>query len=66
MARYLCFIEPRLEQTGLSGDRQVLVAAAFRTSAETVNNAGGVPPKYRDHAAHVAHYLKEYAPPGKK
>ncbi|MFJ8714822.1 protein kinase [Streptomyces violaceus] len=66
MARYLCFIEPRLEQTGLSGDRQVLVAAAYRTSAKTVNNAGGVPPKYRDYADRIAHYLDEYTPPAKK
>jgi hypothetical protein len=66
MARYLCFIEPRLERTGLSGDRQVLVAAAYRTSAKTVNNAGGVPPKYRAYADRIAHYLKEYTPPGKK
>ncbi|WP_338782633.1 protein kinase [Streptomyces sp. DG1A-41] len=65
MARYLCFAEPRLE-AGLSGDRRVLVAAAYRTSYKTVNDAGGVPPKYRDYAARIAHYLKEYAPPGKK
>ncbi|MEU0245757.1 protein kinase [Streptomyces sp. NPDC006235] len=65
MARYLCFAEPRLE-TGLRGDRRVLVAAAYRTSYKSVNNAGGVPPKYRDYAARVAHYLKEYTPAAKK
>ena len=32
----------------------------------SVNNAAGVPPKYRDYAGRVAHYLKEYTPPGKK
>lgn len=66
VGRYLCFMEPRLEPSGLSGDRRVLLAAAYRTSTKVVNNAGGVPPKYRDYAARVAHYLKEYTPPGKK
>ncbi|MDO0935753.1 protein kinase [Streptomyces sp. DG2A-72] len=66
VGRYLCFMEPRLKSSGLSGDRQVLLAAAYRTSTDVVNNAGGVPPKYRDYAARVAHYLKEYTPPGKK
>ncbi|MDO0912350.1 protein kinase [Streptomyces sp. DT2A-34] len=66
VGRYLCFMEPRLNQTGLSGDRQVLLAAAYRTSTKVVNNAGGVPPQYRDYATRVAHYLKEYTPPGKR
>ncbi|MEU6255927.1 protein kinase [Streptomyces sp. NPDC047043] len=65
MGRYLCAIEPRLE-TSLPGDRRVLLAAAYRTSYKKVNAAGGVPPKYRAYAARVAHYLKEYAPSGKK
>jgi hypothetical protein len=66
VSRYLCSIEPRLKGTGLSGDRGALLAAAYRTSYKTVNNAGGVPPEYRDHAARVAHYLKEYTPPAEK
>ncbi|GHH13174.1 protein kinase domain-containing protein [Streptomyces lanatus] len=66
VSRYLCYMEPRLLEQGLSGDRQVLLAAAYRTSTKVVNNAGGVPPKYRDYAARVAHYLKEYTPPEKK
>ncbi|MFC5215409.1 protein kinase domain-containing protein [Streptomyces coerulescens] len=66
VGRYLCYMEPRLRPSGLSGDRRVLLAAAYRTSTKVVNNAGGVPPKYRDYAARVAHYLKEYTPPGKK
>lgn len=65
VGRYLCFMEPRLEQTGLTGDRRVLLAAAYRTSTKVVNAAGGVPPKYRAYATRVAHYLKEYTPPGK-
>jgi hypothetical protein len=65
VGRYLCFIEPRLDN-GLSGDRRVLIAAAYRTSTKSVNNAGGVPPKYRDYATRVAHHLKEYTPPRRK
>jgi hypothetical protein len=65
MSRYLCAIAPRL-RSGLDGDRQVLIAAAYRTSYRTVNDAGGVPPKYRAYTDRVAHYLKEYTPPGKK
>ncbi|QOV36125.1 protein kinase [Streptomyces ferrugineus] len=66
VGRYLCFMEPRLNKTGLAGDRRVLLAAAYRTSTKVVNNAGGVPPKYRDYATRVAHYLKEYTPAGKR
>ncbi|MFF4348076.1 serine/threonine protein kinase [Streptomyces sp. NPDC001530] len=65
MSRYLCAIVPRLKP-GLDGDQQVLIAAAYRTSYGKVNDAGGVPPKYRTYADRVAHYLKEYTPPGKK
>lgn len=65
MGRYLCFIAPHLK-AGLPGDERVLLAAAYRTSYSKVNDAGGVPPKYRDYCARVAHYLKEYAPAGKK
>nr|WP_325100069.1 protein kinase [Streptomyces sp. GMY02] len=63
MGRYLCFIAPNLDPS-LPGDRRVLVAAAYRTSFRKVNTAGGVPPKYRDYCARVAHYLKEYTPAG--
>ncbi|MEV0217888.1 protein kinase [Streptomyces sp. NPDC050704] len=65
MSRYLCWVAPRLD-SGLGGDRRVLIAAAYRTSYEKVNDAGGVPPQYRDYADRVAHYLKEYTPPGRK
>ncbi|GAB1327981.1 hypothetical protein ACE1SV_23200 [Streptomyces sennicomposti] len=64
MGRYLCFIAPNLDPS-LPGDRRVLVAAAYRTSFHKVNTAGGVPPKYRDYCARVAHYLKEYTPAGR-
>ncbi|MEU6809148.1 protein kinase [Streptomyces sp. NPDC046831] len=65
MGRYLCWIAPRLD-SGLPGDRRVLIALAYRTSYAKVNGAGGVPPKYRGYAGRVAHYLKEYTPPGRK
>ncbi|MDT0387344.1 protein kinase domain-containing protein [Streptomyces dubilierae] len=65
MGRYLCWIAPRLHDD-LTGDRQVLVAAAYRTSFGTVNKAGGVPPDVREYAGRVAHHLKEYAPPGRR
>ncbi|MBD0423116.1 protein kinase [Streptomyces sp. TRM S81-3] len=65
MGRYLCWITPRLD-AGLPGDRRVLIAVSYRTSYARVNDAAGVPPKYRDYADRVAHYLKKYTPPGRK
>jgi hypothetical protein len=65
MGRYLCFMDARLKP-GLPGDKRVLVAAAYRTSYAKVNATGGIPPKYRAYCARVAHYLKEYTPPGRK
>ncbi|MFJ4535703.1 protein kinase [Streptomyces tibetensis] len=65
MGRYLCWIAPRLHE-GLPGDRRVLIAAAYRTSYRTVNATGGVPPDVRTYADRVAHFLKEYAPEGRK
>ncbi|KUL39742.1 protein kinase domain-containing protein [Streptomyces regalis] len=65
VGRYLCFIEPRLK-TSLPGDRRVLIAASYRTSSKVVNEENGVPARIRDYADRVAHYLKEYTPPGKK
>ncbi|MFF9807216.1 protein kinase [Streptomyces coeruleorubidus] len=65
MGRYLCWIAPRLHGD-VPGDRRVLIAAAYRRSYRTVNKAGGVPPDVRGYADRVAHYLEEYAPPGKR
>ncbi|POX54272.1 protein kinase [Streptomyces sp. Ru71] len=65
MGRYLCYMEPLLNATGLKGDRRVLLAAAYRTSYKKVNGAGGVPPNTRAYADRVAHYLKVYTPPGR-
>ncbi|MFF7732694.1 protein kinase [Streptomyces sp. NPDC007984] len=64
MGRYLCWIAPRLHQD-LPGDRQVLIASAYRTSYRTVNATKGVPEDVRTYAGRVAHFLEEYAPPGK-
>ncbi|MGC4914535.1 protein kinase domain-containing protein [Streptomyces albogriseolus] len=65
MGRYLCWIAPRLDD-GLREDRRVLIAAAYRTSWRRVNETGGVPATYRSYADRVAHYLKEYTPPGRR
>ncbi|MFJ4278020.1 protein kinase [Streptomyces massasporeus] len=65
MGRYLCWIAPRLHE-GLPGDRQVLIASAYRTSYRTVNATKGVPPDVRGYADRVAHFLEEYAPDGRK
>ncbi|MFI1357049.1 serine/threonine protein kinase [Streptomyces sp. NPDC020898] len=65
MGRYLCWIAPRLDSQ-LPGDRRVLISAAYRMSYEKVNDAAGVPPKIQPYADRIAHYLKEYTPPGKK
>ncbi|WP_228917489.1 protein kinase [Streptomyces sp. DH20] len=65
MGRYLCWIAPRLDD-GLREDRRVLIAAAYRTSWRRVNEAEGVPAKYRSYADRVAHYLKKYTPPGRR
>ncbi|MEV7411855.1 protein kinase [Streptomyces althioticus] len=65
MGRYLCWIAPRLDGE-LREDRRVLIAAAYRTSWRRVNDAGGVPAKYRSYADRVSHYLKEYSPPGRR
>lgn len=61
VGRYLCNISPRL-WSNLPGDHQVLIAAAYRTSHQTVNKAGGVPAEYRRYADRIAHYLPVYAP----
>ncbi|MFI6806717.1 protein kinase [Streptomyces luteogriseus] len=65
MGRYLCWIAPRLHEN-LPGDRRVLIASAYRTSYRTVNATKGVPPDVRVYADRVAHFLEEYAPPGKR
>ena len=65
MGRYLCYIDGRLHPD-LKGNRQALIAVSFRTSCTVVNNWGAVPPMYLDYSTRVTHYLKEYAPRGRK
>lgn len=65
MDRYLCSMEPLL-RTSPPGDRRVMLAAAYRTSYKNVNAAGGVHAKCRAYSTRVAHYLKMYAPRGRK
>ncbi|MEU2710998.1 protein kinase [Streptomyces sp. NPDC007205] len=65
VGRYLCYIEPRLKAE-LPGDKRVLVAAAYQSSYGKVNKAGGIPPQLGAFCSRVAHFLQEYAPPGRK
>jgi serine/threonine protein kinase len=41
VGRYLCWMAPKLEE--VPGNAQENLAAAYRTSSETVRNAGGIP-----------------------
>lgn len=65
VGRYTCEIARQLWKPDvLPGDRGALVAAAYRTSVETVHEAGGVPQKHRAYGERVAKYVKEYSPEG--
>jgi len=62
---YLCRYAGALES--LPGDPRVNLAAAYRTSATTVRNAGGVPPGRPHLDAYVVRLrqaLRDYSPPG--
>jgi serine/threonine protein kinase len=61
VGRYLCYLAPRITQT-LPGERALLLAAAYRTSSETVNRAGGVRPAQRSYVRRVQEYMKLYTP----
>jgi serine/threonine protein kinase len=60
VGRFLCYLSPRLKS--VPGDPALLLAAAYRTSAATVSQAGGVPPELRAHTDRVGHFLKLYRP----
>ncbi|MFE5026798.1 protein kinase [Streptomyces sp. NPDC056656] len=65
VGRYTCEISRRLKEPAeLPGNRGVLIATGYVTSAERVNTSKGVPGKYRDFAARIEHYLKEYTAHG--
>lgn len=60
MGKLLCFQSEKL--TALNGDPGLLLAAAYRTSATSVNQAGGIPPKVKQYTDQVAHYRDLYTP----
>ena len=61
VGRYLCFLSANL--TSVPGEPALLLAAAYRTSAATVANAGGIPAELRPYTDQVAQYLQLYRPP---
>ncbi|MEV0369947.1 protein kinase [Streptomyces sp. NPDC050636] len=63
MGRYLCEISRTLSRD-VERDRELAVAASYRTSVKIVNAAGGVRAKERPYTAEVARHLKEYTPNG--
>ncbi|MFF1687577.1 MULTISPECIES: protein kinase [unclassified Streptomyces] len=65
VGRYTCEISRRLKAPAeLPGNRGVLIATGYVTSAERVNTSKGVPSTYRGFAARIEHYLKEYTAHG--
>lgn len=62
VGRMLCWLSPRLHGD-LKDDRALVLAAAYRTSATTVNNAGGIPAVQRDYVEKVQQFVERYAPP---
>jgi serine/threonine protein kinase len=62
VGRMLCWLSPRL-QGDFKDDRALVLAAAYRTSATTVNKAGGIPAVQRDYAEKVEQFAERYAPP---
>ena len=60
VGRYLCHIAPRVAD--VPGDRGLLLAAGYRTSAARVVESRGTPPKYAGYVAEVAKYRAMYEP----
>ncbi|WIM92991.1 serine/threonine-protein kinase [Actinoplanes oblitus] len=60
MGRLLCFQAERLRT--VPGDRGLLLAAAYRSSATSVVQAGGIAPKWRHYTDEVAKYRALYTP----
>jgi serine/threonine protein kinase len=60
MGAYLCWADEQLKQHGLHTDLPGLIAAAYRTSARTVEEAGGVPAHVRPYVDKVDRYLADY------
>ncbi len=62
VGRMLCWLSPRLEGE-FKDERALVLAAAYRTSASTVNKAGGIPAAQRDYAEKVRRFVERYTPP---
>ncbi|GAA2412616.1 hypothetical protein GCM10010191_22680 [Actinomadura vinacea] len=60
MGRYLCYWGKDL--TAVPGDPALNLAATYRSSAKTVREAKGIPPKYRPYTDKVGRYINEYKP----
>jgi hypothetical protein len=62
MGRYLCKMAPEINALHVPGDQQLDLAAAYRSSVESVVRAGGVAPKWRPYVDGVSTYLRDYRP----
>ncbi|MDR6320307.1 hypothetical protein J3R03_004503 [Actinoplanes couchii] len=60
VGRYLCFLAPRLST--VPGDPGLLLAAAYRTSATKVVEAGGPPPKTVEYTTRVGAFRQTFTP----
>ncbi|MEV8632598.1 hypothetical protein AB0395_13165 [Streptosporangium sp. NPDC051023] len=60
MGRFLCTLGPKVGT--VPGDPALNLVGVYRSSAATVRQAGGVPPRWREHAAKVRAYLEAYRP----
>jgi hypothetical protein len=60
VGRYLCRLAPQLEE--VPGRPELLIAAAYRTSAGVVRNEGGIPARVQDYTDRVQANLARYAP----
>ncbi len=61
VGRMLCWLSPRL-QDDFTEDRALVLAAAYRTSATTVSNAGGIPAVQRAYVEKVKLFVGRYTP----
>lgn len=59
VGRYLCWLAPQVES--VPGERPLLLAAAYRTSANTVRSEG-LPARWRHYTEQVGDHLDDYQP----
>ncbi|MEO5878487.1 MAG: protein kinase [Streptosporangiaceae bacterium] len=62
LGRFLCKWAPDLEARHVPGDHRLSLAAAYRSSVDSVVKAGGVPPRWRPYTTRVRTYLDDYRP----